>query len=199
MFSAQFFCARLNVFFVVVSLFSISSVAYGSNTEFKTIEWEVLLPQADLEAFLNPPEYLDEIEDGSEEDVFTGEVSSTAEERPDDEWNRALQSVNVVEEMNQTPIRIPGFVVPLEYGEDQRVTEFFLVPFFGACIHVPPPPPNQIIYMKVEEGFELVNLYDPVWVSGVLQTSLTENEMATSAYSMNAELIEPYTETAFDE
>ena len=199
MFSAQFFCARLNVFFVVVSLFSISSVAYGSNTEFKTIEWEVLLPQADLEAFLNPPEYLDEIEDGSEEDVFTGELSSTAEERPDDEWNRALQSVNVVEEMNQTPIRIPGFVVPLEYGEDQRVTEFFLVPFFGACIHVPPPPPNQIIYMKVEEGFELVNLYDPVWVSGVLQTSLTENEMATSAYSMNAELIEPYTETAFDE
>ncbi|MGL4829805.1 MAG: DUF3299 domain-containing protein, partial [Vibrio sp.] len=48
-------------------------------------------------------------------------------------------------ELNGSRVKIPGFVIPLE-GDDQKVTEFLLVPYFGACIHVPPPPPNQIIY-----------------------------------------------------
>lgn len=178
---------------VLLTLFSALTIAANDKTEYKTIEWETLLPQADLDAFMNPPEYLNDIEDGSDADQIMGSLSSKAE-RPDDEWNRALMSVNVVEEMNKKPLRIPGFIVPLDYDDDQNVLAFFLVPFFGACIHVPPPPPNQIIYMTVKEGFELVNLYDPVWVSGVLQTSLTENDMATSAYSMQVDLIEPYEE-----
>lgn len=178
---------------VLLTLFSALTIAANDKTEYKTIEWETLLPQADLDAFMNPPEYLNDIEDGSDADQIMGSLSSKAE-RPDDEWNRALTSVNVVEEMNKKPLRIPGFIVPLDYDDDQNVLAFFLVPFFGACIHVPPPPPNQIIYMTVKEGFELVNLYDPVWVSGVLQTSLTENDMATSAYSMQVDLIEPYEE-----
>lgn len=192
MFLAQFFRATLStLFLVILPLWSVSAFAAANTSEFQTIEWDVLLPQADLEAFMSPPEYLGEMEDGSEDDQFLGGLSAIAQGL-DDEWNRALVSVNVVDEMNKKPVRIPGFIVPLQYDEDQRVTEFFLVPYFGACIHVPPPPPNQIIYMNAEEGFELVNLYDPVWVSGILKTTLTENQMATSAYSMKAELIEPY-------
>lgn len=192
MFLAQFFRATLSTLFLVfLPLWSVSALAAANTSKFQTIEWDVLLPQADLEAFMSPPEYLDEIEDGSEADQVGGELSSNAQGL-DDEWHRALVSVNVVEEMNQKPVRVPGFIVPLEYDEDQRVIEFFLVPYFGACIHVPPPPPNQIIYMRAEEGVELVNIYEPVWVSGLLETSLTENQMATSAYSMNVELIEPY-------
>ncbi len=189
---AQFFRATLSALFLVfLPLWSVSALAAANTSKFQTIEWDVLLPQADLEAFMSPPEYLDKIEDGSEADQVAGELSSNAQGL-DDEWHRALVSVNVVEEMNQKQVRVPGFIVPLEYDEDQRVTEFFLVPYFGACIHVPPPPPNQIIYMRAEEGVELGNIYEPVWVSGLLETSLTENQMATSAYSMNVELIEPY-------
>ena len=55
--------------------------------------------------------------------------------------------------------RIPGFVVPLKTTEDIRILEFFLVPYYGACIHVPPPPPNQIIHVKYKEGFTLEALY----------------------------------------
>ncbi|MCG8536704.1 MAG: DUF3299 domain-containing protein [Pseudomonadales bacterium] len=96
--------------------------------------------------------------------------------------------------MNGKPIRIPGFIVPLEFNDDQTITQFFLVPFFGACIHVPPPPPNQIIYVNYPQGFKLDVLYNPIWVSGVLKTSLVENNMAVAAYSMEMHYQELYKE-----
>ncbi len=79
-------------------------------------------------------------------------------------------------------------------NEEQLVTEFFLVPFFGACIHYPPPPPNQIIYVTSKEGVAQQNLYDPYWVEGMLTTIITENEVAVSAYAMNVDNIELYEE-----
>jgi hypothetical protein len=96
--------------------------------------------------------------------------------------------------MNGQAIRIPGFIVPLEFSGDQMITEFFIVPFFGACIHVPPPPPNQIIHVKYPEGFKLEALYNPLWLSGVLTTILIENDIAAAAYSMEVHLMEDYSE-----
>ena len=89
-------------------------------------------------------------------------------------------------------ISIPGFVVPVGYNEQQQVTRFFLVPYFGACIHSPPPPPNQIIYVENTQGLELEYLYDPIWVSGTLTVDLFEDELATSAYVMSLEHYKPY-------
>ncbi|MCH1601167.1 MAG: DUF3299 domain-containing protein, partial [Pseudomonadales bacterium] len=67
------------------------------------------------------------------------------------------------------------------------------VPFFGACIHVPPPPPNQIIYVKYEQGVELDSLYDAYYVLGELNGQVVRNEMAESAYSLTAETVEIFT------
>jgi hypothetical protein len=110
------------------------------------------------------------------------------------DYEQALSSTNTITLLDGVRIRIPGFVVPLEVDEQQRVTRFFLVPYFGACIHLPPPPPNQMIYVDVKQGVKIENISDPVWVSGELTTTLVENDMATAAYSLNIEAIAAYEE-----
>lgn len=70
-------------------------------------------------------------------------------------------------------VRIGGFTLPLEMDGEKSV-EFLLVPFVGACIHVPPPPPIQIIYVKFPEGYKSRALYDAVWVTGRLATKNAE-------------------------
>ena len=152
------------------------------------------MPDDDLEALMNPPEYLDEIEDGSMEDQISSQLLGALENSADDRYQQALTSAKVKPEYDQRQIRLPGFIVPVEMNEQKLVTEFFLVPFFGACIHYPPPPPNQIIYVTSKEGVAQQKLYDPYWVEGTLTTSITENEVAVSAYSMAADNIELYEE-----
>ncbi len=161
---------------------------------FKTIEWTDLLPQSDIDALMNPPSYITEIEDGSIEDQISNQLQNTITDASNDEYQQALVSTRIIPEMHDQPVRIPGFIVPLEFDDDQTITEFFLVPFFGACIHMPPPPPNQIIYVTYPEGFKLDVLYDPFWISGILKTSLITNNLATAAYSMQMQSFEGYTE-----
>lgn len=161
--------------------------------DYQTIDWTALLPKADLDALLNPPEALNQIEDGSPEDQLANEVYAAIKQGADSAYQQALVSTNVVAELNGKAVRLPTYIVPLEFGETaQQVTSFFLVPYFGACIHVPPPPPNQIIYGEYKPGLKLESLYETFWISGVLSTSLTENDTATSAYSMKVEKVEPY-------
>lgn len=167
------------------------------------IQWTDLLPDEDLEALENPPEYLDDIEDGSESDQLTSQlkakptaeiIASNNHSAAENRYEQALTSQKIRPEFNGRPIRIPGFIVPLEFDDNQTITTFFFVPFFGACIHMPPPPPNQIIYAEYEPGIQLDALYDPFWVNGTLSTTLIENDMATAAYSITVSSIEPYTD-----
>lgn len=90
----------------------------------------------------------------------------------------------VVSELNGKKVKIPGFVVPLE-GDDDALTEFLLVPYFGACIHVPPPPSNQIVYVTFKEGVPIDNLYDAVWVEGTLSTDGWEGDIASVGYTLS--------------
>lgn len=166
----------------------------AADNKYESIDWVDLMPEDDLEALMNPPEYLSEIEDGSFEDQISSQLLGALENSADDRYQQALTSAKVKPEYDQRQIRLPGFMVPVEMNEQQLVTEFFLVPFFGACIHYPPPPPNQIIYVTSQEGVAQKNLYDPYWVEGTLTTTITENEVAVSAYSMKADNIELYTE-----
>ncbi len=109
----------------------------------------------------------------------------------------------VVEELDGQSIRIAGYLLPLEASGD-KVTEFLLVPFIGACIHVPPPPPNQIVHVKVlqKNGYKNKKLYDPVWVTGkfAIQSMSKELYLADGSsginigYSMQTNQIEQYTE-----
>jgi hypothetical protein len=163
-------------------------------SEFRTIEWTDLIPKDDLEALLNPPSYITDIEDGSFEDQISNKIQNTLTTANDDRYQQALVSTRIVQNMDGQAVQIPGFIVPLTFNDEQTITEFFLVPFFGACIHVPPPPPNQIIFVTYPQGLKLTALYDPFWISGVLKTSLIENNVATASYSLQLQYIEEYTE-----
>jgi uncharacterized protein len=94
--------------------------------------------------------------------------------------------------LNGKQVRIPGFMVPLEDWEEQ-VTEFILVPYFGACIHVPPPPPNQMAHVLMQRNRKVtVNLWDPVWVIGTLKIENVESPYGVVGYQVTAERIAPY-------
>ena len=95
----------------------------------------------------------------------------------------------VVAELDSKRVRIGGYVVPLDFNTTS-ITEFLLVPFVGACIHVPPPPANQIIYVKIERGFGLVGTFDPVKVTGTLKTETAFTGLADAGYSIDAEAVE---------
>jgi uncharacterized protein len=88
-------------------------------------------------------------------------------------------------------VRLPGYVLPLDF-EGTRVEEFLLVPYVGACIHVPPPPPNQIVYVTIEQGIEVDGMFEAVWVTGTFDTASISNELADIGYRMEAESVEPY-------
>lgn len=70
----------------------------------------------------------------------------------------------VVKALDGIEAKLPGYIVPLEISEAGLVTEFLLVPYYGACIHVPPPPSNQIVYVKTAKGVQMDELYQPFWV-----------------------------------
>jgi uncharacterized protein len=95
----------------------------------------------------------------------------------------------VVAELDGKRIRIGGYVVPLDF-DATKIKEFLLVPFVGACIHVPPPPPNQIIYVKADEGFEVAGQFDPVYVTGTLKTARQFTGPAATGYTMEADRVE---------
>jgi len=92
--------------------------------------------------------------------------------------------------------RVPGYMVPLE-DNLFAATEFLLVPYPGACIHVPPPPPNQLVHVTMDGGktTELRSLYEPVWVQGIVRIGEVQNSYgAVSYFQMTATRIEPYKE-----
>ena len=97
----------------------------------------------------------------------------------------------LVHHYNGERVRLAGFVVPLDFSET-RVQEFLLVPYIGACIHVPPPPPNQIVYVRSEEGIEVAGMFEAVWVTGTFNTAAISNELADIGYRIEAESVEPY-------
>lgn len=149
----------------------------------QVLDWEELMPaDFSLDSLLGNPDEISSLDD-----------LDPAATQYMDQMMAALASAPVVPEMDGKMVKVPGFVVPVQ-GDGLNVTEFFLVPYFGACIHVPPPPSNQIIYVRFEPGTKVENLYDAIWVTGKLETEVTTHELASSGYSLEAFLIEPYEE-----
>ncbi len=178
---------------VRIFLFMLGMLAASTKAQqFKELDWLDLLPDEEREALMNPPAIDHLFEDlGIQQDSLLRN-DAAAQSLGDEKFQSALISTNVRSELDQQDVRLPGFIVPLEYNDEQKVTEFFLVPYFGACIHVPPPPPNQIIYVSYPAGFELESIWDPFFIDGKLSTELTSNEVAISAYSIEAAAIVPY-------
>lgn len=88
-------------------------------------------------------------------------------------------------------IRIAGFIVPLEESHHQ-ISEFLLVPFFGGCIHVPPPPANQIIHVFPAKPLKGLQIMDAVFIGGPLEVFPSDTSMGSAGYRMKAEVVEPY-------
>ncbi|MDR0700842.1 MAG: DUF3299 domain-containing protein [Azoarcus sp.] len=155
--------------------------ASPAGTGWQEIQWESLAPASwnPASAFegLNP----DEIEDGSPEAI-------QAMQQFLEKWNEAPANP----EMDGMRVKLPGFAVPLDFGEGRRLREFLLVPYFGACIHVPPPPANQVVLVQAREPVEGVGSMDAIWVYGQIRVDRTDTGSGVSGYRMALDRVERY-------
>jgi hypothetical protein len=94
--------------------------------------------------------------------------------------------------VNNTKIRLAGYVVPVEQNDDGQLTEFFFVPYFGACIHVPPPPPNNIVYVKMAKPIPAADMFNAYWLEGTIKTERLSNDIAATAYVMTGDTLKLY-------
>lgn len=97
--------------------------------------------------------------------------------------------------MNGAVGKLPGYIVPLESGP-AGLKEFLLVPYFGACIHSPPPPANMIVHVVLAKPSTGFRSMDAVWVGGALRTARRDTSMGVSAYAMDGVHIEHYAPSA---
>ena len=160
----------------------LAAPAPAAQATFREITWDDLIPTDwKPEAFLADLK-LDELQDADPR-------ASEATQRMRDEWNRAP----VVERLAGARVRIPGFLVPLE-TDGEQIREFLLVPYFGACVHVPPPPANQLIHVipdqPVPAGWNML----PVWVEGVMAVGRVDSEMGVAGYQLRGIKVEEYQE-----
>lgn len=141
----------------------------------RELDWDELLPQDARARFSGgpPPPTHDTL----------GEGGLAAQQIMDFSVNKALDG---------TLIKIPGFIVPLDVGKDGLVTDFFLVPYFGACIHVPPPPPNQIVHVRISKGIALDSIYEAYWITGRMKVVNKSTRLGASAYQLAASNVEIY-------
>lgn len=166
---------------------SVNSSEVAKDAPYRLIEWIDLMPASDLEALLNPPEILSMIEDGSQMDSMDNEETKKLLKSEEEKYFAALTSTKVVQEFDGKKIRLPGFIVPLDFTDDQLITSFFFVPYFGACLHMPPPPPNQILYARFKQGLQIETLDTAFWIEGTLNIEKNENSLGMSAYAMNVD------------
>lgn len=176
---------------LIVSLFFLFAWAcagalYAGDDGARELEWTDLVPEgynpdAILEQYQEQYN-LDQLED---DDPLIAELSR----KLDEVWKQA--PVNA--ELNGKTVKLPGFVLPVE-TDGEATSSFLLVPYYGACIHVPPPPANQTVYVTMPEGkgAEIRKLFDTVWVTGVIRTEPLSTDLAEAGYTMEAVLVEPY-------
>lgn len=101
------------------------------------------------------------------------------------------QSSGVRTDWNGQVVRLPGFIVPLDYS-GTGVTAFILVPFVGACVHTPPPPANQLVFVTSEEPYQSSGLFEPVNVIGMFGVSSISTQIADIGYALSADEILPF-------
>ena len=143
-------------------------IALAAPGDVRTLDWDDLLPPGSYA----PPQIINH----SGPPVF-------------DDFPYSVDT-RTVPELAGVRARLPGFVVPLD-TVDGKVASLLLVPYFGACIHQPPPPPNQIVHVRFAEPVTLESMYTPVWVTGVMKLE-NYSGLAQAGYAMDAQAIEEY-------
>lgn len=148
----------------------------------RELNWEELMPEGEEER-------LAEIYQRQMMMLYSG--SPIAEGSAADQMIQ-IGTFNTVAELNELKVRIPGYTVPFEYGADAEISEFLLVPYYGACLHAPPPPPNQTVFVITDTPIKLKDLAQAVWIEGTLYTQTQESELADAAYTIKMDAIEVY-------
>ena len=157
-------------------------------SDYEAIVWDNLIPETELETLKKVSVLLSNPHLTMDMDIdLRREILIAQSQLKNPEVQSVMSSININPELNNKSIRIPGFVVPVETNDENTVTEFFLVPFYGACIHVPPPPPNQIIYVRYKKGVIVEDISVPYEIKGTLFTEIIENDTASSAYTFVAD------------
>lgn len=169
---------------IIALLFPIMA-SLAQAREVRELEWIDLLPESDIKALERLPETMEEMNRGLLDkgvDELTDDV-----QMPD-----VMRSTKVKAELEGEYIKLPGFLVPLDRKSDGTSTRFFLVPWFGACIHTPPPPPNQIVHITYEEGIVLRDMRIPYWVIGELKIEQHDTEAGLATYAINADEVSQF-------
>lgn len=145
----------------------------------RTLTWEELVPKDwdPMALFRDKPTAL--IREGS-----AAERELMREMR--DVWDKAPTRT----ELKGQRVRLPGYVVPLDMVGD-KLQDFLLVPYFGACIHSPPPPANQIVHITLKRP-QALRTMDVVWVTGMMDIERQDTGMGVSGYAIQADAVEPY-------
>ncbi|WP_421866487.1 DUF3299 domain-containing protein [Motiliproteus sp.] len=160
----------------------ISALSHGSD-EVQALDWSDLMPAGFSDEALFADYDVSAFEDGDPEG-----------QRRLEEFQEILQSAPVIESLDGQLISLPGFALPLE-GDYEATSLFLLVPYFGACIHVPPPPSNQIVLVRADPGVKIETLFAPVKVSGRIRIETTDTGIAHAGYTLdltNIETIEDF-------
>jgi uncharacterized protein len=146
-----------------------------NKNELQHIDWRDLLPESDRKKYNpNPPAAIHgPLGEGGPPAVQT--ITTT---------------VNA--DLEQQLVRMPGFIVPIAQAKDGMVREFYLVPYIGEDIHVPPPPSNQMVYVRSATGIAAEALHEAYWVTGKMRVETRTTPLGTSAYSMVANKVEQY-------
>lgn len=152
----------------------------------REIGWDDLIPAGWITEELLAQLNLDELAEVEDSDPR----AQAALQKILAEWERAP----VVEELGGQTVRIPGFVVPLE-GDGKSIREFLLVPYFGACVHTPPPPSNQLIHVLPMQSIPGDWDMTPVWVVGELSITRFDSSLGSAGYQLRARLVEQYDES----
>jgi hypothetical protein len=171
-------------FWFSVVLFFVFQLSLGSvqAEQAQELEWDAMIPED-----YRPDKILGQF----------GEISALDDNDPRaqkilDELKALWKLAPVVESLDGKRVKLPGFVVPIE-GDGKKLSEFLLVPYYGACIHVPPPPANQTVYVKVPKAdAKIRQAFDTVWVTGILSAKPFNSDLATAGYQMQAEQVTPY-------
>ena len=153
-----------------------------NNKNYRELDWKELAPDTDSEDKLiaKYQPLIDKIPEGGKD------------AKPI--YDKMLAEFNALPanpKLDGQKIKIPGYVTVLEQKKG-LVKEFLLVPYFGACIHVPPPPLNNTLLIKLKKNqrLHLDDVYSPVWVKGIIHTETSKTDLASAGYLIeNAEVV----------
>ncbi len=133
--------------------------------------------------------------------TLTGNAQPPAGDSTEISW-KTLRGYNLksgkmsemLTKLNGKAIRIPGFMVPLDDMDYESVGRFLLVPDPQACIHVPPPPANQMIYVVMKGKKKApVTWGVPVVLAGELKVKSIRSQFGVVSFQVAGESVKPYT------